>query len=188
MFFWSHYLPSTAFWLEITLFLAGVGCLLTEVFVVPGSGIFGLGGSAMVLVSLVLASQTFVVPHNNYEFALLQRSLLTVAGAAGGVIVAVLLVRRWLPRAPVFRHVVLEPPAGEEARTISRREMLVDLENLLGTRGVTTTQLTPGGKARFGNALVNVLAVGELVPRDTAGDRHGSPRQPRPRQAVDSDE
>ncbi len=167
LFFWSHYLPSTAFWLEITLFLAGLGCVLTEVFVVPGAGIFGLGGSAMVLVSLVLASQTFVVPHNNYEFALLQRSLLTVAGAAGGVLVTVLLIRRWLPRAPVLRHMMLEPPAGEEARTISRREMLVDLDKLLGARGIATTQLTPGGKARFGNSLVDVLAVGELVPRDT---------------------
>ena len=58
-----------------------------------------------------------------------------MAGAAGGVIVAVVLVRRWLPQAPVLRHVFLQPPAGEEARTISRREMLVDLENLLGTRG-----------------------------------------------------
>ena len=45
--------------------------------------------------------------------------------------------------------------------------MLVNLENLLGARGVTTTQLTPGGKARFGNILVDVMAVGELVSRDT---------------------
>jgi membrane-bound ClpP family serine protease len=167
LFFWSHYLPGTAFWLEITLFLAGVGCLLTEVFVVPGTGIFGLGGGAMVLISLVLASQTFVVPHNQYEFRLLERSLLTVAGAAGGSIVAILVVRRWLPRAPVLRNVFLQPPEGEEARGISRREMLVDLENLLGARGVTTTQLTPGGKARFGNTLVDVMAVGELISRDT---------------------
>ncbi len=107
------------------------------------------------------------MPHNKYEFGLLQRSLLTVAGAAGGAIVAVLVVRRWLPRAPVLRHVFLQPPEGEEARSISRREMLVDLENLLGVRGVTTTQLTPGGKARFGNTLVDVMAVGELIPRDT---------------------
>ena len=98
---------------------------------------------------------------------MLQRSLLTVAGAAAGVIVAAVVLRRWLPRAPVLRHMFLEPPEGEEARTISRRETLVQLENLLGAEGVTTTQLTPGGKARFGNALVDVVAVGELIPRDT---------------------
>ena len=167
LFFWSHYLPSTAFWLEISLFVAGIACVLTEVFVVPGTAIFGLGGSAMVLVSLVLAGQTFVVPHNSYELAVLQRSLLTVAGAAAGAIVAAVVLRRWLPRAPVLRHMFLEPPEGEEARTISRRETLVQLENLLGAEGVTTTQLTPGGKARFGNALVNVVAVGELIPRDS---------------------
>jgi membrane-bound ClpP family serine protease len=167
LFFWSHYLPSTAFWLEITLFVAGIAGVLTEVFLVPGTVIFGLGGSAMVLASLVLAGQTFVVPHNSYELAVLQRSLLTVASAAAGTIVAAMVLRRWVPRAPVLRHVFLEPPAGEEARTISRRESLVKLENLLGAEGVTTTQLTPGGKARFGSTLVDVVAVGELVPRDT---------------------
>ena len=45
--------------------------------------------------------------------------------------------------------------------------MLVDLENLLGAVGVATTPLTPGGKARFGNHLVDVVADGEFFPRDT---------------------
>ena len=71
LFFWSHYLPSTAFWLEISLFLAGHRLRADGGFRRAGHGIFGLGGSAMVLVSLVLASQTFVVPHNSYEFGLL---------------------------------------------------------------------------------------------------------------------
>ncbi len=167
LFFWSHYLPSTAFWLEISLFAAGIGCVLMDVFVVPGSAIFVLGGSAMVLASLVLAGQTFVVPRNSYEFGLLQRSLLTVASAGGGVLIAALVAHRWLPKAPMFRHMLLAPPVGEEARTISRRETLVNLESLLRQQGVTTTQLTPGGKARFGNTLVDVMAVGELIPRDT---------------------
>lgn len=45
--------------------------------------------------------------------------------------------------------------------------MLVDLENLVGVQGVTTTSLNPGGKARFANALVDVMAVGEFLPRHT---------------------
>ena len=36
LFFWSHYLGGTAGWLEVTLFAAGVSCLLLEVFVFPG--------------------------------------------------------------------------------------------------------------------------------------------------------
>ena len=44
LFFWSRYLGGTAGWLEVLLFVAGVTCLLLEIFVIPGFGIFGLGG------------------------------------------------------------------------------------------------------------------------------------------------
>ena len=60
---------------------------------------------------------------------------------------------------------MLEPPAGEEAEDIRRREALVDFHELVGTRGTTTTQLTPGGKARFGDLLVDVIADGEVIDR-----------------------
>jgi membrane-bound ClpP family serine protease len=166
LFFWSHYLENTAGWLEVTLFLTGVVCLLLEVFVIPGLGIFGLGGGILILLSLILASETTWRPQNEYQMAQLRRSLLTVAGAIGGVIAAVMLSRRWLPRAPVLRHVFLPPPEGAEAELISRREMLVDLGNLVGTVGTTATPLAPGGKARFGNHLVDVIGV-EFIPRNT---------------------
>jgi membrane-bound ClpP family serine protease len=167
LFFWSHYLGGTAGWLEIVLFLAGIACLLLEVFVLPGFAVFGIGGGALVLASLILASQTFVLPHNEYQFQQLENTLLSIAGAAGGLIVACAVLRRWLPRAPAFQHVVLEPPGGEEDQTIDHREKLTDLENLLGAEGVTTTQLTPAGKARFGNTLVDVISGGDFIPRNT---------------------
>ena len=82
LFFWSRYLGGTAGWLEVTLFVAGVACLLLEVFVIPGFGIFGLGGGAMVLASLILASQTFILPQNDYQFDQLQK--LAADGRRGG--------------------------------------------------------------------------------------------------------
>jgi membrane-bound ClpP family serine protease len=167
IFFWSQYLGGTAGWLEALLFVAGICCLLLEFFVIPGFGIFGLGGGALVLISLILASQTFVFPHNAYQFAQMQRSLLTVAGAGVGCFMVAMLLQRWLPKAPVLGHVFLPPPQGAEAEAISRREALVDFGDLLGARGVTTTQLTPCGKARFGDRLVDVITDGDLVPRGT---------------------
>jgi membrane-bound serine protease (ClpP class) len=61
--------------------------------------------------------------------------------------------------------VVLSPPEGDEAVDLSRREAMVDLGNLVGRRGKTTTPLTPSGKARFDNLLVDVLTDGEAVAR-----------------------
>ena len=167
LFFWSRFLGGTAGWLEVLLFLAGVSFLLLEVFVLPGFGIFGLGGGLLVIASLVLASQTFVLPRNEYQFAELRRSLLMVAGATIGTLMLGILLNRWLPRSQVLGGMMLQPLSDEEAETISRRESLVDYdEALVGSRGTTTTRLTPSGKAMIGNRLLDVIAEeSELIPR-----------------------
>jgi len=167
LFFWSHFLEGTAGWLEVTLFVTGCLCLLTEIFVLPGFVIFGLGGGALILTSIVLASQTFFIPQNEYQLDRLQNSLLALTLSVGGLIGAVWVLNHWLPRAPVLQHVFLSPPEGEEAEIISRREMLVDLDNLVGAVGVATTPLGPSGKARFGNHLVDVISSGDFISRDS---------------------
>ena len=165
LFFWSRFLGGTAGWLEVILFVAGICCLLVEIFVLPGFGIFGLGGGALVIASVVLASQTFLIPHNSYQFAQFQRTLLILSGATVGIIAAAMFMNRYLPRAPLLGQMVLEPPTEEEAQIISRREALVDYSSLVGMRGTTTTQLVPSGKALVANRPVDVVTEGEFVPR-----------------------
>jgi len=167
LFFWSRYLGGTAGWLEVTLFLAGLSFLLLEIFILPGFGIFGLGGGVLILVSLVLASQTFLFPHNEYQLNQFERSLLVLASAIGGTLVAVVLLNRYFPRAPILNRVMLAPLTDEEAETIKQREALVHFDSLVGSRGITTTQLTPSGKARFGDRLVDVIADGEVIEPHT---------------------
>jgi membrane-bound serine protease (ClpP class) len=168
LFFWSRYLGGTAGWLEVLLFIAGVSCILLEIFVIPGFGIFGLGGGALVLASIVLASQTFVIPHQDYQFAQLRNSLLVIAGTGMGILAAGYFLQKWLPRTPYANRIILAPPADEEAEAIHRREMLVNLTGLLGQHGATTTPLFPGGKARFGDEIVDVLSDGEVIERGKA--------------------
>ncbi len=167
LFFWSGFLGGTAGWLEVMLFLVGVTCLLLEFFVIPGFGVFGLGGGALVLVSLVLASQTFVWPGNTWQLAKLRDSLLMIAGAGAAVAVLGSFANRWLPHVPMLGGIILRPPTRTEAEEISQRESLVHFESLVGARGTTTTQLTPGGKARFGDQLVHVIADGEVISAGT---------------------
>ena len=167
LFFWSRFLEGTAGWLEVTLFVTGCLCLLTEIFVLPGFVIFGLGGGALILTSIVLASQTFFIPQNEYQLARLENLLMALTFSVSGLVGAIWVLNHWLPHTPVLQHVFLAPPEGEEAEIISRREMLVDLDNLLGAVGLTTTPLGPGGKARFGNHLVDVISSGEFIARDS---------------------
>ncbi|HJT30562.1 MAG TPA: NfeD family protein [Pirellulales bacterium] len=165
LYFWSAYLGGTAGWLEVLLFLAGVTCLALEVFVLPGFGIFGLFGGLMIIGSLILASQTFVLPRNDYQLHQLRNSLLVLTGAGIGTVVAAMLMRRYLPHAPMFNHMVLTPPTDEELSRITEREALAQLDHLLGSRGTSFTPLVPGGKARFGDQLVDVLTDGEFIDR-----------------------
>ena len=167
LYFWIAHLGGTAGWLEVLLFLAGLVCLLLEVFVLPGVGVFGLAGGLLVIVSLVLASQTFVLPRNAYQMAQLRSIrllLLTTAGA--GVVALAVLINRYLPHAPMFNRMMLAPPTPEELSVINQREAVARFEHLVGMQGLTTTPLLPSGKAQIGDEMVDVIADGEVIERN----------------------
>lgn len=165
IFFWAHYLGGTAGWLEGMLFLAGITCLLLEIFVLPGFGVFGIGGGALVVASLVLASQTFVLPQNDYQLSQLRNSLFVVV-AAGVVFVGLsALFRRLLPAAPVLNQVILEPPSGEALEMLTRREAVARYDHLLGRQGTAATRLSPAGKVRIDDKLFHVVTDGELIEK-----------------------
>jgi membrane-bound serine protease (ClpP class) len=168
LFFWSQFLNGTAGWLEVLLFVAGVVCLALEIFVVPGFGIFGLGGGTLLLASVVLATQTFIWPHNEYQYGQLVWSLGPILAVIGGVMAALVVMPRFLPKTPVVNQMVLAPPAEEELEELTRRQSLTDFERLVGKSGTTTTQLMPSGKALFGDELIDVISDGEVIPRDTS--------------------
>jgi membrane-bound serine protease (ClpP class) len=165
LFFWSKFLHGTAGWLEVLLFLGGVGCVLIEMLVLPGMGIFGLGGGVMVLASLVLASQTFILPQTASQLAELRVSMSVVAASTVCVVAAALALRRYLPRSPVLRPLLLNPPADEERDDIEYREAMADFSHLIGQRGTAATNLMPSGKAEFGGQLVDVIAEGLPIDR-----------------------
>jgi membrane-bound serine protease (ClpP class) len=167
LFFWSNFLHGTAGWLEVLLFLGGIFCLLLEVLVIPGFGIFGLGGGAMILTSLVLASQTFVLPRTESQMAELRHSLTVVAAAMVVVVGASIALRRYLPKAPVFRTIVLEPTPEEDLIDLDYRESLADFSHLIGQKGTASTNLMPAGKAEFDGELVDVIAEGLPIDRGT---------------------
>ena len=158
VYFWSQYLQGTAGWLEVMLFMAGLFCMAAEIFILPGFGVLGLGGGLLIVGSLVLASQSFIVPANDYQVRQLQSSLLGILAAAAGVLAMAVLVRRWLPATPVLRNVLLVPPEAEP------EDLAHDpLEELLGLEGVTTSRLAPAGTARIAGRLQNVSVEGGLI-------------------------
>ena len=167
LFFWSQFLSGSATWLEVLLFAGGVVCIGLEIFVIPGFGIFGAGGGLLVIGAIVLASQTFVIPRNAYQFDQLPRSLLLAISSVGGVLVAGFLMRRFLTELPLLRRFMLDPPEQQELQELREREALVHWEYLLGKRGKTKTPLSPAGKVQFGDAIVDVISAGERIATGT---------------------
>ncbi|MCC7476609.1 MAG: hypothetical protein IT425_14560 [Pirellulales bacterium] len=165
LFFWSKFLDGTAEWLEVLLFLTGVFFLLVELLLLPGFGIFGLGGGAMILASLVLASQTFVFPHTESQMVELRRSLMVVAAAGLGLMIAGFSLRRYLPQAPGFRRLLLQPMPEEDLADLDYREAIADYSNLVGEQGEAFTNLMPAGKAVFSGQLIDVIAEGLPIDR-----------------------
>ncbi len=166
-FFWLQMFNGTLAWLEIFLFIGGVICLVTEFTILPGFGIFGIGGMAMIGCSVVLASQSFVLPTNTYQLDRFAWNILGLAVLTAGVLFSAFLFRNEIERFLVRRQIALKPGGIDDLNELERKEAMVDWSYLLHQRGITVTRLSPSGKARFGNELISVISDGELIASNT---------------------
>jgi membrane-bound ClpP family serine protease len=112
----------TLAWLEIILFVGGVVCLLVEFTVLPGFGIFGVGGIIMLGSALVLASQTFVLPTNSYQLDRFSWNLLGMAVIAASVLVAAFVFRKEIERVLKGREIALLPAGTSDLAELERKE------------------------------------------------------------------
>ena len=166
-FFWAQYFDGNAEWFEILLFVIGITFILMEVFVIPGFGIFGIGGTIMVCISIVLAAQSFLVPLNVRDMEKLPNSLFPLVGAGFGILVAVLALPRILPDTPFLRNVILSPPKQPELEFGDSKdtEATADFAHLMGKRGTAATKLMPSGRAKFGDEICDVISQGQVIDK-----------------------
>lgn len=162
-FFWIEGLNGNVEWLEILLFVAGLVALAIEIFVLPGFGIFGIGGLLMIFVSVVLASQTFIWPTTSAQLGEFSVNLFWVACLALGGMIGLLFMHKQLERLPMFRWVTLEVAGAEDLAELDFRESVAHRDHLLGQDGLTTTRLNPSGKAQFGQEIVAVVGDGQMI-------------------------
>lgn len=172
LFFWGHYLGGTADRLEILLFIVGLVCIALELFIFPGFGVFGVSGILMVLISVVMASHTFVWPTQEYEYRQMGRTLTQVTATIIGVVVAAVAVGRYFPSMPIFRHMILMPETDDAPPDLPPGKPGVfegqsAMAYLVGSVGRTTSVCRPSGKARIGDQLYDVTADGFFIETDT---------------------
>jgi membrane-bound serine protease (ClpP class) len=165
--FWSHYLGGTADWLEVVLFILGVACIGVEVLVLPGTIVPGLVGAALILVSLVMASQGFLIPETARELHTLAGTMTMIVVSCGIFFAAAVVLTRRMDTLPFLNRLMLTPPDAEPAPG-QPSPTGFDVGPVVGDLGVAYTPLRPGGKGRFGERTIDVLACGDFFDRGTA--------------------
>ena len=161
LFFWSRFLGGTADWLEIVLFLAGLGFLALELFVLPGFGIAGLSGMLLLGASLILASQDFVIPHTGQQLATLLTTLSVLTASMLIFFVLATVMSRYFGSMPILNRLMLQPPAAHAEQPEGKAAD----EPALGDLGVADSALRPAGRARFGHRMLDVMTDGEFIDR-----------------------
>ena len=171
----SKYLVGMANWVEVVVLFVGVLLLLVEIFVLPGFGIAGVLGIVGILLGLfgmliANAPDELPWPETPSDWQSLSSGVLSVALGFTGFIVLAWLLSRYLPRLGFMSGLVLTPAVPSSDRGASQVSMTVPPQTAgLGVRvgdvGEVVARLRPAGKARFGEALVDVVATGEFLDR-----------------------
>ena len=150
---------------ELLLFLLGTILLGLEILVIPGFGIAGISGIALIATSLVLSLQTFVIPTFEWEWQAFHRNVLIVVGNIVGALVGFGILAHFVPRFGFFSRLVL---AESQASTAGYTVQESSLEQLyLSRTGTAVTTLRPSGKAEFDDETLVVESDGEYIAAGT---------------------
>ena len=151
--------------LELLLFMGGLVLLLLEVFVIPGFGVAGISGLVLLLSSLILSMQGFIVPEFDWQWDLLNRNVLLVLANTVGAFLAFAGFAYLFGRTDMFSRLKLadtqETTAGFTVQTNEVRE------RYLGRTGRAVSTLRPAGSADIDDERVSVESDGEWIDAGT---------------------
>ncbi|GAF78178.1 unnamed protein product, partial [marine sediment metagenome] len=159
--FSSYALLGTVGSIELILFVLGLVLLILEIFIIPGFGVAGISGIVLIVASLVLSMQGFVIPSFEWQKDIFRRNLLVVSVSVVSSFIAFGILAYALPQLRLFSHLTLvTSQTAENGYTVQTRE---EGSKLIGKRGAAVTTLRPSGKAEFDDEVMNVETDGEFV-------------------------
>lgn len=157
LFFGSHFLIGLAGWEAAILLGVGVILLVIEAFVVPGFGLFGIGGIIGVLAGIYFSMLGKFATSFDYARAASMLSITILI-----VLVSAWALLRRLPRSGRFSRsgILLAEEMSRERGYLSGDVR----DDLVGKVGKALTDLRPAGTGLFGDERVDVTADGTWIP------------------------
>ena len=160
-FFFGHHVAQLAGWEELLLFAIGAALLAVEVFIIPGFGVFGVAGVALMLVGVVL-SLVGLELRVSWDLGFINRALMMVSTSIIVTAVGGVLMLRLLPATGVTRRFVLGKSLSTDKGFTSHDE--TEKEKFpLGTMGEAITDLRPAGKIRIDTDRIDAVSEGEFI-------------------------
>lgn len=147
---------------EVLLFIAGIGLIILEIFVVPGFGVTGISGLVLVFVAAILS----MIGNVGFNFELtggeaMMRATAVVLGSFAVTIAVALLFMKQFLRSPFFRKIALQTEMRTEEKYTS--SIFDDTQSLLGKIGIAETDLRPAGKISIDDEFYEGQTNGEYI-------------------------
>jgi membrane-bound serine protease (ClpP class) len=172
----SKYLVGLANWVEVALFILGILLLLVEFLILPGFGIAGILGIVCILAGLfgmLIKNPPDKLPWPEDAIAWSDFTWGVVGLSLGfvGFIVMAWLLSKYIPRIKFLSGLILVPTVPTQSggmpasMTTAPESKTVNVN--IGDTGVVVSTLRPTGKARFGEAIVYVVAEAEFLDKGT---------------------
>jgi membrane-bound serine protease (ClpP class) len=168
----SKHLHGLANWVEVLLFAIGLLLLLIEIFVLPGFGIAGFLGITFILVGLFgmlvkNGPDELPWPRDALAWKDFTDGVIGLSAGFFGFVILAWLLAKYLPRLQFLSGLMLAPTAAKLGTEVEvSMTTLPESKRIgvsIGELGEVVSKLRPTGKARFGNAIVDVVAEGEFL-------------------------
>jgi membrane-bound ClpP family serine protease len=113
-----------------------------------------------------MASQGFLIPETTRELNTLAGTMGMIVISCGVFVAAAVVLTRRMDSLPLLNRLTLAPP---EAESVTQKPSAAtdDPGPVVGDLGIAHTPLRPGGKGRFGERTIDVLACGDFYDRGT---------------------
>ncbi|OGU54629.1 MAG: peptidase [Ignavibacteria bacterium RBG_13_36_8] len=156
IFFGAGYILEIASVIEIIIFVIGVILLLIEIFLIPGFGIAGVIGIVMMVAGLFLG---LISDFKMIDFDIISIAIIQLAGSFVMAFVFIYLLSRVLPKTQIWNRLILQENIDSTSGYISK----LDLNHLIGKKGVALTDLRPSGTALINKKRFDVVTGGEYI-------------------------
>ena len=168
IFLGAPYLTGLADFWDVLAVVAGVILIALELFVIPGFGVAGILGAILIGLGLVTSfvgpeapnQPPFHLPTMDYTISAMQTGLWVLVASLGSALAGALVLRRYLSEMPYFGQMITPNPTPE---TVAMPDPYPETVVNPGAVGVAESMLRPAGKARFGDALIDVVTEGEFI-------------------------